>query len=387
MSRLIILTGAPETTNLNWGESHLINNDLLTKVASTGTSLPGLSIPGAPHAQWRQLPKARDGVQEVHKSADTQIEQIEDAGRAQFFTPQDLVSQVQLGNRSFGDEPPGSIASTETASEALSQFYDHSLAVHKDIPPTLLSELDSEPASAGRSSFDSDAGTPTSPSSAIRTPLQWPTLPVPQTQHLSDLEDIPSATYLCSIEPQTVTVNIIVGVLSIAPPRCVTTGARWGRERQSELVELLVGDDTKTGFSITMWLPPDLHVTWKDGATDMPDGSRSALRRSLRLLRPRDIVLIRNVALSSFRGKVHGQSLRNDITKVDLLFRKKQDRDDVGGSYTVQAVNSAGENDPQLMKVKKVRDWMVSFVPEPVTEVTSSGSRRRGRRRLPPDTP
>ena len=71
---------------------------------------------------------------------------------------------------------------------------------------------------------------------------------------------------------------------------------------------------------------------------------------------------------------------------MDLLFRKKQDRDDVGGSYTVQAVNSAGENDPQLVKVKKVRDWMISFVPEPETEVASSGSRRRGRRRLPPDT-
>src|SRR5271170_2934250 len=386
MSRLIILTGAPETTSLNWGESHLINNDLLTKVASSGTGLPGLSIPGTPHTQWRQLPKAGDGVQEVGKGADTQIEQIEDAGGVQFFTPEDLVSQVQLGSRSFGNEPTGSIASTETASEALSQFYDHSFAVHKDIPPTLLAELDSEPASAGRSSFDSDAGTPTSPLSAIRAPFQWPTLPVPQTQHLSDLEDIPGATYLRSIEPQTMTVNVIVCILSIAPPRCVTTGVRWGRQRQAELVELLVGDDTKTGFSITMWLPPDLHVTWKDGATDMPDGSRSTLRRSLRLLRPRDIVLIRNVALSSFRGKIHGQSLRNDITKVDLLFRKKQDRDDVGGSYTVQAVNSAGENDPQLMKVKKVRDWMVSFVPEQEREVTSSGSRRRGRRRLPPDT-
>jgi hypothetical protein len=384
---LIILTGAPETANLNWGESHLINNDLLAKVASTGTGLSGLSIPGTPHAQWRQLPRDGGGVQELDKGADIQIEQIEDAGGVQFFTPEDLVSQVQLGSRNFGDEPTGSTASTETASEALSQFYDHSFAVHKDIPPTLLSELDSEPGSAGRSSFDSDAGTPTSPSSAIRAPLQWPTLPVPQTQHLSDLEDIPSATYLRSIEPQTMTVNVIVGIISIAPPRCVTTGTRWGKERQSELVELLVGDDTKTGFSITMWLPPDLHVTWKDGATDMPDGSRSTLRRSLRLLRPRDIVLIRNVALSSFRGKIHGQSLRNDITKVDLLFRKKQDRDDVGGSYTVQAVNSAGENDPQLMKVKKVRDWMVSFVPEPETEVTSSGSRRRGRRRLPPDTP
>jgi hypothetical protein len=386
MNRLIILTGAPVKTSLTWSESHLINNDLLTKVASTGIGLSDPSLPCPPHAQWRQLPKAGTGIQEVDMGAEIQIEQVEDADGAQFFTPEDLVSQVQSGSRSFGDESSGSIASTETAPEAFSEFYDHSFAVHKDIPPSLLSELDSELASTGRSSFDSDAGTPTSPSSAIRAPLQWPSLPVPQTQHLSDLEDIPSATYLRSIEPQTMTVNLIVGILSIAPPRSVTTGTRWGKERQSELVEVLVGDDTKTGFSITMWLPPDLHVTWKDGATDIPDGSRSTLRRSLRLLRPRDIILVRNVALSSFRGKVHGQSLRKDVTKVDLLFRKKRDRDDIGGSYTVQAVNSAGENDPQLMKVKKVRDWLISFVPDPEAEGTSPGSRKRGRRRLPPDT-
>jgi hypothetical protein len=387
MNRLIILTGAPEKTSLNWADSHLINNDLLTKAALTGIGLPSHSIPSPPHAQWRQLPKTGEGMQRVDMGAGMEIEQVKDAGGVQFFTPEDLVSQIHSGNGSFGDESAGSIASTETAPEALSQFYDHSFAVHKDIPPSLLSELDSEPASAGRSSFDSDAGTPTSPSSAIRAPFQWPSLPVPQTQHLSDLEDIPSATYLGSIEPQTMTVNLIVTILSIAPPRSVTTGAKWGKERQSELVEILVGDDTKTGFSITMWLPPDLHVTWKDGATDIPDGSRSTLRRSLRLLRPRDIILVRNVALSSFRGKVHGQSLRKDITKVDLLFRKKKDQDDIGGSYTVQAVNSAGENDPQLMKVRKVRDWLIRFVPDQAAEVTSRGSRRLGKRRLPPDTP
>ena len=386
MNRLIILTGAPEKTSLNWGESHLIDNDLLTKAVSTGHGLTNPTITSPPYAQWRQLAKSGKGTEKLGMGKGMEIEQIEDAGGAHFFTPADLVPQFQSGSGALGAESAGSTTSTETASEALSQFYDHSFAVHKDIPPALLSELDSDAASAGRSSFDSDAGTPTSPLSAIRVPFQWPTLPVPQTQHLSDLEDIPSAAYLRSIEPQTMAVNLIVAVLSIAPPRNVTTGQKWGKERQSELVEVLVGDDTKTGFSITMWLPPDLHVTWKDGATDIPDGSRSTLRRSLRLLRPRDIILVRNVALSSFRGKVHGQSLRKDITKVDLLFRKKQDRDDIGGSYTVQALNSAGENDPQPMKVRKVRDWLISFVPDQEAEMASPGSRKRGKRRLPPDT-
>lgn len=386
MNRLIILTGAPEKTSLTWDESHLIDNDLLTKAASTENGLPDPTISSPAHAQWRQLPNTGGGPAKIDMGKGREIEQVEDARGAEFFSPEDLASKIQSSRGSFEDESAGSPASTDSASEALSQFYDHSFAVHKDIPQSLLSELEPEPAYTNRSSFDSDAGTPTSPSSAIRAPFQWPTQPAPQTQHLSDLEDIPSAAYLRSIEPQTMTVNLIVAILSIAPPRSVTTGAKWARERQSELVEVLVGDETKTGFSITMWLPPDLHVTWKDGATDMPDGSRSTLRRSLRLLRPRDIALIRNVALSSFRGQVHGQSLRKDVTKVDLLFRKKQDRDDIGGSYTVQVVNSAGENDPQLMKVRKVRDWLINCVPDQEAEVPGPGSQRRRKRRLPPDT-
>lgn len=386
MNRLIILTGAPETTRLNWGESHLVDNDLLTRAASTGSGGPDPSTSRPPPPQWRQLSKTGEGIEKLEMGKGTEMVQVEDAGGAQFFTADDLLSPIQASNASLGDDSAGSVVSTEATAEALSQFYNHSFAIHTDIPPSLLSELDSEPASAGRSSFDSDAGTPTSPSSAIRLPFQWPTLPVPQTQHLTDLEAIPGAAYLRSIEPQTMTVNLIVAILSIAPPRSVTAGVKWGKERQSELVEVLVGDDTKTAFSITMWLPPDLHVTWKDGATDMPDGSRSTLRRSLRLLRSRDIILVRNVALSSFRGKVHGQSLRKDVTKVDLLFRKKQDRDDIGGSYTVQAVNSASEHDAQLMKVRKVKDWLISFVPDPEADGMSTASRRRGKRRLPPDT-
>lgn len=96
---------------------------------------------------------------------------------------------------------------------------------------------------------------------------------------------------------------------------------------------MTVADDTKTGFSISMWLPREMRVNWKDGAQEKPEGARSLLRRNLKLLRPRDIILLQNVALSSFRGKVHGQSLRGDVTKADLLFRKKIDDDDMLGVY------------------------------------------------------
>ena len=386
MNRLIVLTGAPETTKLDWDESNLNKNDLLTRAVPNGGESANLSSDSNTSLlQWRQLSKPAEDVRALEMAAGTKLGEDSDARGALFLTPEDLAFRAQSGDSVATTESSGSISSTESASKLASHFYEHSFSIQKNIPESLISELEPDQVFAGRSSFDSDITSPTTPSSAIRAPWQWPELPAPQSQHLSDLEDVPNATYLHSIEPQTMTVNLIVAILSIAPPRSVTTGAKWGKERQSELVELLVGDDTKTGFSITMWLPPEMHVSWKD-AIAAPDGYRSTLRRNLRLLRPRDIILIRNVALSSFRGKVHGQSLRRDVTKVDLLFRRKQDSEDIGGSYSAQAVNKATDSDPQLMKVKKVRDWMISFVVDPDEEVSRSRSRKRGKRMLPPDT-
>jgi len=184
------------------------------------------------------------------------------------------------------------------------------------------------------------------------------------------------------------TVNLIVGILSISPPRTVVTGTKYGRSRETELVEMVVGDDTKTGFSISMWLPREMRVNWKDGAKATPEGSRSLLRRSLRAMRPRDVVLLQNVALSSFRGKVHGQSLKGDVTKVDLLFRKKVDDDDLGGIYNVSNLRTATGKDPQILKVKKVRDWMMEFVGDGEELATRKGRRRRHDYGfLPDDTP
>ena len=181
----------------------------------------------------------------------------------------------------------------------------------------------------------------------------------------------------------TMTVNIIVAILSIAEPKTVIAGAKYGKPRETELVEMLVGDDTKSGFSITMWLPREMHVNWKDGAHYIPEGQRSALRRDLKMLRSRDIVLLQNVALSFFNGKVHGQSLRRDVTKVNLLFRKKIDDQDVAGVYSVQSLRNATDSDQQLVKVKKVRDWLLEFVGERKGVIGRRGGRRDI---LPPDT-
>ena len=382
MNHLIVLTGAPETTRLDWSEKSLLSDDKATEATSDKNEVTEIT-PTTVHAEWREISNGVHPQPAEEMATDAPVAQSNGSRGAEFFTPDDLRTWSQTGAETSLAESTTSIAPSEASADVSSEFYDHSFAIQKDIPSSLLSELEPEP--IGRSSFDSDTGTPTTPSSAIRTRWNWPAFPPPQPQgHLSELEDIPDASYLRSIEPQTMTVNIIVGILSISAPRFVTTGSRWGKERQTELIEVLVGDDTKAGFSVTMWLPPDMHVSWKDG-TNTPDGQRSALRRSLKQLRPRDIVLIRNVALGSFRCKVHGQSLRKDVTKIDLLFRRKVDDEDIGGSYSVGQVKRATEHDPQLLKVKKVRDWMVEFIHEPEEEGRPSKGRRRNRY-LPPDT-
>ena len=379
MNRLIVLTGAPETTRLDWSEKSLLSDDKSAEPTSDNNEVTEIT-PTVVHAEWREISNGVHPPPAQEMVNDVPVLQSNGSGSAEFFTPDDLRTWSQAGGATSLTESTNSIATSEATSDVSTEFYNHSFAIQKDIPSSLLSELEPEP--IGRSSFDSDIGSPITPSSAIRAP--W-NLPPPQPQgHLSELEDIPDASYLRSIEPQTMTVNVIVGILSISAPRFVTTGSRWGKERQTELIEVLVGDDTKMGFSITMWLPPDMHVSWKDG-TNTPDGQRSALRRSLKQLRPRDIVLIRNVALGSFRGKVHGQSLRKDVTKIDLLFRRKVDDEDIGGSYSVGQVKRASEHDPQLMKVKKVRDWIMEFVHDPEEEGRPSKARKRNRY-LPPDT-
>ena len=85
-----------------------------------------------------------------------------------------------------------------------------------------------------------------------------------------------------------------------------------------ELIEVLAGDEIKSGFTVNFWL-------------SSPQSADGDTRSVLSGLRPQDVVLMRNVALSSFRGMVYGQSLRKEMTKVHLLYRDRIDRTDVGG--------------------------------------------------------
>jgi hypothetical protein len=321
--------------------------------------------------------------------AKPQSDEVEDISAAEFFTPSEYISQQSIMENITASESQVTEPTTES-SEALSEFYDHSFAIHEAVPSSQLSDVSELPPETPTYETNEEMFPETPTTGIIRSPSQRRLSQFPRPKHLSDLDDIPNANHLRSIEPQTMTVNLIVAVLSIAQPRTVLTGGKFGNPQETDLVEVLVGDETKTGFCITMWLPREMRVNWKDGAMAMPEGSRSQLRRSLKVTRPRDVILLQNVALSSFKGKVHGQSLRRDVTKIDLLFRRKIDETDFGGIYSAQALRNATDSDKQALKVKRVKDWMLNFVGDSAEERRSSERSRsggRGRRRLlPPDT-
>ncbi|GJC89739.1 hypothetical protein ColLi_12577 [Colletotrichum liriopes] len=276
------------------------------------------------------------------------------------------------------------------ASQGLrSQFYDQSLALHHDLassqlpPPPTPSRPEAPDTSrvastAGRQtesfnnttatdsfvtettdSFQDTTGDPTTP--GARPPLVT-------SHHLSDLEDIPPGPELLRLAPQTVTVNLVAGVMSVSEPRGVRT--RWGHELS--LVEVLVGDETRAGFGVTFWLPPD---GGGGGDPSMP----TQLRRQ-------DVVLLQNVALHVFRGKVYGQSLRKGLTRTTVLYRRKLGEDDEGGYYRPRDLETGRreETHPQLAKTRRVWEWVLTFVGG--EERTDPKGKKRGWDAPPDDT-
>jgi hypothetical protein len=159
---------------------------------------------------------------------------------------------------------------------------------------------------------------------------------------IEHLENLPKFDYLVGISPQTVTVNLVVGVISVAAPRTIQL-RRYNSTM--DIVEILVGDETRTGFSIKFWLAPQ-----------KPRADEDPTREALQSLRTRDVVLLRNVALHVWQNSVYGQSLSKRIsrneTKVELLGRD--------GEVDLDATTTGLS--PQMTKVKRVSDWVFAFL-------------------------
>ena len=238
--KVMIFTGAPANDAIDWASEELLNDFLEPLARFSGTyKAPGTNANTEAEetvldiATWRSIPLQQQRLQ----TGFTQVHEFV----GYYQASQDFFSTADTQD-------------TDAASQSLrEEFYEHSLRVYDDITSSQLptATLNS---TAEETSFISTQD------ESFRSSIKESTF-IDQgdrtlglgTARLSNLGDLPNASYLNSIEPQTMTVNLIAGVISVAEPRTVRT--KWGRSKS--LVELIIGDESKSGFSITFWLSDD----------------------------------------------------------------------------------------------------------------------------------
>lgn len=382
---ILFLTGAPLPSSLDWHHDKLHNGFIpvfaqFTELSQTVDDLPSVSMPSLLGASWRFLRPELEHLQTGHSQAHTRGEQYHGEGAYSDNSPNASQSLSSSSNPSEPRHAVGQISGRQLMDGSLSQYYEHSLALHEDFPSsqiplppaegggeTVMSGLEDGDTSQSNLSFSS----PLEPSETSRSQTSLPT-----TGHVIGLDRLPNVAYLQSIQPQTITINVIVGIISISPSRVIKT--RHGST--IDIVEVLVGDETKSGFSINFWVA---------SLTAKAQEPRS-LRETLVGLRPQDIILVRNMALSSYRGRVYGQSLRRDMTKVDLLYRKRIDRADVGGYFSTKNLNALADvnSQSQAGKTRRVKDWVLNFVSSGLrsAEIADGTKLLTVQEMMPPDT-
>lgn len=129
------------------------------------------------------------------------------------------------------------------------------------------------------------------------------------------ISSLPTASQILQMRPQTLTVNLVAALVAKQPTRSVTvhrTGA------QVDLLEAFFSDDTRSGFAVSFWLAAP------DAAAKQETRAGEDLRATLAVLRPGDVLLLRNIALTQYRGATYGQSLgrRYWRTAIRVLWRR-----------------------------------------------------------------
>ena len=356
--RTIFLTGAPQSSALDWSEVLLQSQSLCSSTKHDQRGVAEFVTPESVRPQWRSLPLTKEHLptgmtQECH--AEWHFSSPS-SGDSLFFTPTALSSQ--LSNATSGDDA----VPTSPADEEDSQYYEHSFAIH-DATDASVDEVDDTQNDIDETTCSSSLDSTFAVQRDKQAPAVQVSLGMSTIRHL---REVPNAMQLRAMEPQTVSVDMVLGIIDITQPRIIVT-KRW--QRTVELVEMLVGDETRTGFSINIWL---CSSTVREGGKAAPDKAE-ALRSQTLTLRPRDVILARNIALGYFRGKVHGQSLRNGVTTLDLLYRDVVDSEDRGGAFRAKELERSSGTNANVSKVKNVKDWIERFVAKKVRLRRGSG--------------
>lgn len=348
--KVIFLTGAPLSRSLQWDDEFL-SAPLQGPFRESSKSFHYVHLSTNTGPVWSCLSMEQNRTHAglmLPASANNPDDESDYGHNATPFLDKTHLSPVSAGSST--DFSQSLLSSQISGEELVSQFYEESYAIHEEVPSSAMTGHGSSNDTPFGESFDDtcnslDFDPPRDANADMARKRLMAGLP-------RNLNNLPNALYLQSITPQTVTVNFVVGIISILPPREIIT-RRGGRT--VHLVEMLVGDETQAGFAINIWLPDLPNI---DRTTASDQGLATVVTR----LRPRDIILIRNAALSSFQGKVYGQSLRKGMTTIDLLHRNVVDSTDTYGAYSAQELRETSSTEISLLKMKRVKQWVMDFV-------------------------
>ena len=377
IAHMIWLTGAPLSKSLNWTEESLCcplqncfqdHERIESTIAPTSAARPAWRVLPL---EAKHLPSGLTQPVQTGEAAEWETQGINE--ETSFLTMTDVSMLSDLSEEPSSQDVG---ASGSNPDDTLTQFYEYSYALHEEQPTADVICLDSN-TNMTQFSLAAFAGGARIAEMAEQLPQQVAQAK-PRSLNTTSLRNIPSASVIRGLGTSTMSVDLVVGVLAISQPRSIKT-RKYGR--LVELVEMTVADDSKAGFGITIWLPV---LKERSSKTIQEDH----LRSSVATLRPQDIILARNVALESFKGKVYGQSLRKGITKLDLLYRNLVDAQDEPGAYSWDELNAVSD-DPRLVRVKMVHDWVMSFVGvghRPLGSKKKDRTAKESRPQLPADT-
>ncbi|PSK35943.1 hypothetical protein B9Z65_5758 [Elsinoe australis] len=324
--RIKFFTGAPEAGDLDWSEDGLLKGSLPAfEPRRTGAStLQRTNSPTAClQSNWRHI--ILNGAAFVQTP----------------INPNDLKTDHR--------RPVSSITDVKD------DFIEHSLAVLDNLQSSQLApHVGDESTTAEDTTFvtfdsfvTSNDETVLSEGSAANSVPLGQQQAVDITGPISHLNSVPSAKHLLQTRPQTITINLIVGIISVSTAR--TVHVKRG-DYDMDVLEITVGDDTQAGFSISVWLNPQTSPR-KNGAP----ASDTDLRKAVEKLRPGDVVYVGRLALTTFNGKVYGQTLNRKASRVITRF------------IPIQLEQSMLDKTPADLttKIGRVTDWVDNFIGAP----------------------
>ena len=176
MTKTIILAGAPESNSLKWSEDVLLPSPTEGQQYKPAVPNDTAGTPQLFDAQWREVDLTRSLMRPAHPKLDidTRLTPLVEITSAEFFTPTELLLQPPASDRDSSNDSYASTQDSEkVASQALSEFYEHSFSIHEAVPSRDLTEISE--VTPGTPTYESNEEMfPLSSSSAsgiIRSPL------------------------------------------------------------------------------------------------------------------------------------------------------------------------------------------------------------------------